>query len=69
MSTLISGIAASNGIAIAKAYRLTEPDLSIVKRSIEDVGAEISRFKEAIQKSINELEIIRDKAETESRGR
>ncbi|MFE5427850.1 phosphoenolpyruvate--protein phosphotransferase [Peribacillus simplex] len=63
MSTLISGIAASNGIAIAKAYRLTEPDLSIEKRSIEDVGAEISRFKEAIQKSTNELEIIRDKAE------
>ncbi|MFD6209068.1 phosphoenolpyruvate--protein phosphotransferase [Peribacillus sp. NPDC060253] len=63
MSTLISGIAASNGIAIAKAYRLTEPDLSIEKRSIEDVGAEISRFKEAIQKSTNELEVIREKAE------
>ncbi|MGG0844370.1 phosphoenolpyruvate--protein phosphotransferase [Peribacillus simplex] len=63
MSTLISGIAASNGIAIAKAYRLTEPDLSIEKRSIEDVGAEISRFKEAIQKSTVELEIIREKAE------
>ncbi|MGE7760859.1 phosphoenolpyruvate--protein phosphotransferase [Peribacillus sp. NPDC097895] len=63
MTTLISGIAASNGIAIAKAYRLTEPDLSIEKRSIEDVGAEISRFKEAIQKSTNELEVIREKAE------
>ncbi|MGE6378332.1 phosphoenolpyruvate--protein phosphotransferase [Peribacillus muralis] len=63
MSTLISGIAASNGIAIAKAYRLTEPDLTIVKRSIEDVQAEISRFKEAIQKSTVELEVIRDKAE------
>ena len=63
MSTLISGIAASNGIAIAKAYRLIEPELSVEKRSIEDVEAEISRFKEAIQKSTNELEIIRDKAE------
>ncbi|WP_285766425.1 phosphoenolpyruvate--protein phosphotransferase [Peribacillus sp. SI8-4] len=63
MSTLISGIAASNGIAIAKAYRLTEPDLTIEKRSIEDVQAEISRFKEAIQKSTVELEVIRDKAE------
>ncbi|WP_340373132.1 phosphoenolpyruvate--protein phosphotransferase [Peribacillus sp. FSL E2-0218] len=63
MSTLISGIAASNGIAIAKAYRLTEPDLTIEKRNIEDVQAEISRFKEAIQKSTVELEVIRDKAE------
>ncbi|KWW11640.1 phosphoenolpyruvate-protein phosphotransferase [Peribacillus simplex] len=63
MSTLISGIAASNGIAIAKAYRLTEPDLTIEKRNIEDVQAEISRFKEAIHKSTVELEVIRDKAE------
>ncbi|MFD6440454.1 phosphoenolpyruvate-utilizing N-terminal domain-containing protein, partial [Peribacillus sp. NPDC060186] len=63
MSTLISGIAASNGIAIAKAYRLIEPELSVEKRSIENVGAEISRFKEAIQKSTVELKLIRDKAE------
>ncbi|MFJ7639307.1 phosphoenolpyruvate--protein phosphotransferase [Peribacillus sp. NPDC097224] len=63
MSTLISGIAASSGIAIAKAYRLIEPELSVEKRSIEDVEAEVIRFKEAIQKSTSELEIIRNKAE------
>ncbi|MGM9955571.1 MAG: phosphoenolpyruvate--protein phosphotransferase [Peribacillus sp.] len=63
MSTLISGIAASSGIAIAKAYRLIEPKLSVEKRSIEDVEAEVTRFKEAIQKSTSELEIIRNKAE------
>lgn len=63
MSTLIKGIAASNGVAIAKAYRLIEPELSVEKRNIEDVEAEISRFKEAIQKSTAELEIIRNKAE------
>ncbi|MFJ7829879.1 phosphoenolpyruvate--protein phosphotransferase [Peribacillus sp. NPDC097284] len=63
MSTLISGIAASSGIAIAKAYRLIEPELSVEKRSIEDVEAEVTRFKEAIQKSTSELEIIRNKAE------
>lgn len=63
MSTLISGIAASSGIAIAKAYRLIEPELSVEKRTVEDVEAEISRFKEAIQKSTAELEIIRNKAE------
>ncbi|MGE7602203.1 phosphoenolpyruvate--protein phosphotransferase [Peribacillus sp. NPDC097675] len=63
MSTLISGIAASSGIAIAKAYRLIEPELSVDTRNVEDVEAEISRFKEAIQKSTVELEIIRNKAE------
>ncbi|MFJ7747287.1 phosphoenolpyruvate--protein phosphotransferase [Peribacillus sp. NPDC097295] len=63
MSTLISGIAASSGIAIAKAYRLIEPELSVETRNVEDVEAEISRFKEAIQKSTVELEIIRNKAE------
>lgn len=31
MSTILKGIAASNGIAIAKAYRLVEPDLSFEK--------------------------------------
>ena len=29
---MLKGIAASRGIAIAKAYRLVEPDLSIVKK-------------------------------------
>ena len=32
MSSLLKGIAASNGIAIAKAYRLVEPDLSFEKQ-------------------------------------
>lgn len=31
MSTILKGIAASNGIAIGKAYRLVEPDLSFEK--------------------------------------
>lgn len=33
MSSLLNGIAASNGIAIAKAYRLVEPDLQLRKES------------------------------------
>ena len=31
----LNGIAASSGIAIAKAYRLVEPDLSFEKRTVE----------------------------------
>jgi phosphotransferase system enzyme I (PtsI) len=63
--TFLQGIAASNGIAIAKAYRLVEPNLSIEKQTIEDAESEVSRFKEAIEKSKAELEAIRDRAQVE----
>jgi phosphoenolpyruvate-protein phosphotransferase (PTS system enzyme I) len=60
--TFLKGIAASNGIAIAKAYRLVEPDLSFEKKTIEDTVAEVERFRTAINKSKSELEAIRDHA-------
>jgi phosphotransferase system enzyme I (PtsI) len=60
--TFLQGIAASNGIAIAKAYRLVEPDLSFNKITIEDASAEVDRFRKAIEKSKSELEAIRDQA-------
>lgn len=63
--TFLQGIAASNGIAIAKAYRLVEPNLSFEKQTIEDADSEVSRFKEAIEKSKAELEAIRDRAQVE----
>ncbi len=62
MSSLLKGIAASNGIAIAKAYRLVEPDLSFEKRTIENVDEEVSRFHKAVETSKSELEAIKDKA-------
>ncbi|MGD6958077.1 phosphoenolpyruvate--protein phosphotransferase [Rossellomorea aquimaris] len=62
MSSLLKGIAASNGIAIAKAYRLVEPDLSFEKKNVNDAEQEVSRFQEAIATSKSELEAIRDKA-------
>ncbi|MCA1062164.1 phosphoenolpyruvate--protein phosphotransferase [Rossellomorea sp. AcN35-11] len=62
MSSLLKGIAASNGIAIAKAYRLVEPDLSFEKKSVDNAEQEVSRFQEAIETSKTELEAIRDKA-------
>jgi len=62
MSSLLNGIAASNGIAIAKAYRLIEPELSTSKRTIEVPADEQARFKAAIETSKQELESIRDKA-------
>lgn len=63
--TFLQGIAASNGIAIAKAYRLVEPNLSFEKKTIEDSAAEVDRFRRAMETSKSELEAIRDRAKTE----
>lgn len=63
--TFLNGIAASNGIAIAKAYRLVEPDLSFDQKTIDDAAAEVDRFRKAMEKSKSELEAIRDRAKVD----
>ncbi|MDP4162331.1 MAG: phosphoenolpyruvate--protein phosphotransferase [Bacillota bacterium] len=60
--TFLNGIAASNGIAIAKAYRLVEPDLSFEKKTVDDAKLEIQRFHSALEQSKSELSAIRDRA-------
>lgn len=59
----IKGIAVSNGIAIANAYCLVEPDLTFDKLTITDIEAEKLRFKEIVSKTKIELEAIREAAE------
>ena len=44
----LKGIAASQGISFAKAYKFVEPDLSVKEVKIQDVEAEVKRFEEAI---------------------
>ncbi|WP_251553828.1 phosphoenolpyruvate--protein phosphotransferase [Neobacillus muris] len=61
----LNGIAASNGIAIAKAYRLVEPNLSFDKTTVENPSAEVERFRAAIAKAKSELEVIRDRAKVD----
>lgn len=63
--TFLHGIAASNGIAIAKAYRLVEPDLSFEQTRIEDASAEVERYRQAIDRAKSELETIRDRAKVD----
>ncbi|MED3719395.1 phosphoenolpyruvate--protein phosphotransferase [Geobacillus stearothermophilus] len=58
----IHGIAASSGIAIAKAYRLETPDLAAEKRAVADVEAEVARFEAAVAKAKEELEAIKQHA-------
>lgn len=65
MSTIVKGIAASNGIAIGKVYRLVEPDLSFEEVKIENIDAELTRFHEAVKASQVDLETIREHAEAE----
>lgn len=61
--TTLKGIGASDGIAIAKAYLLVEPDLSFNNDKVADVDAEVEKFKAAINQSKVELTQIRNNAE------
>ncbi|MCH4375299.1 MULTISPECIES: phosphoenolpyruvate--protein phosphotransferase [Staphylococcus] len=63
MSKLINGIAASDGVAIAKAYLLVEPDLSFTNEKVTDTDAEIRKFRNALEASKIELTKIRNNAE------
>ncbi len=62
MTKTLKGIAASDGIAVAPAYLLVEPDLSFSKTTVSDVDSELARFKRAIEVSTAEVEKIRDDA-------
>ncbi|MFG6493952.1 phosphoenolpyruvate--protein phosphotransferase [Fictibacillus sp. UD] len=65
MSEKISGIAASAGIAIAKAFVLQNPELKIERKSITDSASEIERFDSALSVSKEELSVIKEKANKE----
>lgn len=62
MSKMLKGIAASDGIAIAKAYMLVQPDLSFSQVSIEDPESEIKRLDAAVAASSEDLKLIKQKA-------
>ena len=62
MKPTLQGIAASDGIAIAKVYTLTESDLSFSKVSVEDTENEISRLEKALEVSTKEIELIKETA-------
>lgn len=67
MTKMLKGIAASDGIAAAKAYMLVQPDLSFSETSIDNPEAEIKRLDDAVEASKSELELIKQKA-TENLG-
>ncbi|WP_371970250.1 phosphoenolpyruvate--protein phosphotransferase [Enterococcus faecium] len=62
MVEMLKGIAASDGVAVAKAYLLVQPDLTFSKATVEDTAAEEARLDAALSKSTEELQQIREKA-------
>lgn len=57
--TRLTGIAASDGIAIAKAYCFVQPDLTFAKTTVHDIEAEQKRLAAALAKAEQELIVIR----------
>ncbi|MCP1124642.1 phosphoenolpyruvate--protein phosphotransferase [Bacillus sp. 3103sda1] len=65
MSIIIKGIAASPGIAIAKAFRLENPELIVEKIAVTNTDQEVERFEQALETSKSELEGIKEHARKE----
>ena len=59
---MIKGIAASSGIAIAKAYKLEMPDLTVSQTSITNAEEEIAKLNVAIEEVKKDLDVIKAKA-------
>ena len=63
MSTIIKGIPASSGIAIAKAYLLVDPDLSFAKKTVENTDAEVERLESVIEHVKEQVTTIKEHVE------
>ncbi|MDE4083482.1 phosphoenolpyruvate--protein phosphotransferase [Planococcus maritimus] len=61
MTSTFSGIAASTGIAIAKAFRLENPQLTVKQQQVNNPSDEIVRFDAAVAQASAELEVIKEK--------
>lgn len=61
----IAGIAASNGIAMAKVYHLIEPDLTYGQTNTDNPDYEINRLNDALHVTKEDLQAIR--AHTENK--
>ena len=62
---MLKGIATSSGIAIGKVYKLEQPKIVIKEHLDEkkaDLESELSRFKNAMAKTIKDIEQIKERA-------
>ena len=59
MTNILTGVAASPGIAIAKAFRYANTEHIPQKQTITNVETEAERFRQAVEKSKSEIDEIR----------
>lgn len=59
MASILTGVAASPGIAIAKAFRFANKEHIPQRQSAADPEAEAARFRQAVEKAKGEIEEIR----------
>lgn len=59
MADHVTGIAASKGIAIAKAFVLENPEFNVASKTSENQENELRRLKQALDRSKSELEDIK----------
>lgn len=59
MTHIMTGVAASPGIAIAKAFRLASTEHILQKQTIPDTLVEVERFRQAVERAKGEIEGIR----------
>ncbi|PKR77695.1 phosphoenolpyruvate--protein phosphotransferase [Halalkalibacillus sediminis] len=63
--TKLNGIAASNGVAIGKAFVVQNPNIEIPEHKVEDHAQELERFNQAIERATLDLEKIQAHVEKE----
>ncbi len=59
---MLKGIAASSGIAIAKAYKLVTPELKVNNEKVSDAKAEVEKLATALAKTTEDIEAIKQRA-------
>ena len=58
---MLKGIAASAGVAVAKAYKLETPVVVIEKKS-GNPEEEIKKFEDALAKTVKDIEGVKERA-------
>ena len=61
---MLKGIAASSGIAIGKVYKLETPVVEVVNEVKNGVEEEKGRFKKALEKTVNDIKKVKERAAT-----
>ena len=59
---MLKGIAASAGVSVAKAYKLETPNVVITKKEGCDAATEISKFDAALEKTVKDIEGVKERA-------